>query len=327
MDNNHKLQINTPINWGIIGCGNVTEVKSGPAFNLIKNSKLTAVMRRDGNKAKDYALRHQVPCWYSNADDLLNHNDINSIYIATPPSSHLQYTLKALKANKNVYLEKPMALNATEVDKICSALKTSQGKLTVAHYRRRLPMFIKIKEWLQHKEIGEVLFVDLKLFQSRNSEIITKSEDNWRLNKSISGGGYFYDLAPHQLDLMYYFFGDYQKSEGFTNTQDTIVNGIIQFKNGIQFRGLWAFNVDKFSTKDECIIYGSLGEIKFSTFGNTIKLTKNGKTKTFTFKHPKHIQLPMITSTVNYFLNNTSNPCSAEEGLKVATLMDSFSKK
>jgi predicted dehydrogenase len=52
------------VNWGIIGCGNVTEFKSGPAFNKVSDSKLVAVMRRDALKAKDYAIRHQVPKWY-----------------------------------------------------------------------------------------------------------------------------------------------------------------------------------------------------------------------------------------------------------------------
>ncbi len=315
-----------PIRWGIIGCGNVTEVKSGPAFNLIENSNLVAVMRRDSKKAKDYALRHKVPYWYDNADDLLKQKDINSIYIATPPSSHLQYAIKALEAHKNVYLEKPMALNANEAKQICDVLKNSKGKLTIAHYRRRLPQFLKIKILLDTEEIGEIQSVELQLLQARNTAITANSKTNWRLNKSISGGGYFHDLAPHQLDLMYHFFGDYQKSNGFSSQQESSVNGSIEFNNGIQFRGLWDFNVSENSTKDKCTIYGSLGEIKFPTFGNEINIIKNGKIRTLTFQPPKHVQQPMIEKTVGFFLGNNDNPCSAEEGLKIAELMDQFCK-
>ena len=80
-----SMQTNLPntaatIHWGIIGCGNVTELKSGPAFNKVPNSALIAVMRRDAEKAKDYATRHGVPKWYANANELINDPTINSIY-------------------------------------------------------------------------------------------------------------------------------------------------------------------------------------------------------------------------------------------------------
>ena len=125
------------INWGIIGCGDVTEKKSGPAFNKVPGSRLAAVMRRDADKAADYARRHQVPKWYSNTDDLLNDPEVNAIYIATPPSSHLKYALAALAKGLPVYVEKPVTLNATEAQRMADAVQTYKGKLTVAHYRRR----------------------------------------------------------------------------------------------------------------------------------------------------------------------------------------------
>src|SRR5215510_6182093 len=99
------------IKWGIIGCGDVTEVKSGPAFNKVKNSELVAVMRRNAEKAKDYAQRHGVPKWYSDASALVNDPDVNAIYVATPPSSHEEYTIAAIKTGKPVYVEKPMSVD------------------------------------------------------------------------------------------------------------------------------------------------------------------------------------------------------------------------
>ena len=134
------------INWGIIGCGDVAEVKSGPAFQKVENSNLLMVMRRNEAKVKDFAQRHEVPLWTTNADDIIHDPNINAVYIATPPSSHLTYTIQTLKANKNVYLEKPMALNPNEANQICEALVNSTGKLTMAHYRRKLPAFLKDKE-------------------------------------------------------------------------------------------------------------------------------------------------------------------------------------
>ena len=111
------------INWGIIGCGDVAEVKSGPAFNKVKNSSLVAVMRRNSEKAKDYARRHNVPKWYVDANALINDPDVNAIYIATPPSSHEQYTIAALQAGKPVYVEKPMSVNSGSAVNMMSAAK------------------------------------------------------------------------------------------------------------------------------------------------------------------------------------------------------------
>ena len=153
------------INWGIIGCGDVTEIKSGPAFNKVKNSSLIAVMRRDAAKAKDYAQRHNVPKWYADADSLINDPDVNAIYIATPPSSHEQYTIAALNAGKPVYVEKPMAVNAAAAKNMMNVAKEKNIKLVVAHYRREQPMFKKIKQLLAEKNIGEICLARMEFYK------------------------------------------------------------------------------------------------------------------------------------------------------------------
>src|SRR6188768_1306088 len=145
------------IRWGIIGCGDVTEVKSGPAFNKVPNSELIAVMRRDADKAKDYASRHKVPKWYNDADKLISDPDINAIYIATPPSSHEEYTLAAIAAGKPVYVEKPMANNYAAALNMAHAAKATNIKLTVAHYRRQQPFFLYIQQLLMDNAIGQPL--------------------------------------------------------------------------------------------------------------------------------------------------------------------------
>lgn len=314
------------INWGIIGCGDVAEVKSGPAFYKEKNSSLKAVMRRNGEKAKDFAKRHNVSFWYDNADELLSNEEINSVYIATPPSSHLKYTMDALKADKNVYLEKPMALNLKETKEILESSKKSKGKLTIAHYRRKLPAFLKVKALIDSGVLGEVLLADIQILQPKKSNIIANTEDNWRLNPSISGGGYFQDIAPHQIDLMYYYFGDIINAKGFASTKrkgvQDMVNGILHFKNGIQFRGIWNFISSEQDKKDECIIYGTKGRIIFSFYGNSVTTLIDGSTEVFTYENPPHVQQPMIASTISYFLGLSDNPCPAEDGVLVMEIME-----
>jgi predicted dehydrogenase len=319
------------INWGIIGCGDVTEVKSGPAFSKVPDSKLMAVMRRNGEKAKDYARRHGVPRWYNDADSLINDPQVNAIYIATPPLCHEEYAVQAMRAGKPVYLEKPMALNAAAAERIKQTARATGVKLSVAHYRRQQPLFLKIKELLQQNSVGEVRLVDLKLFQPHQSEMIARSETNWRLDPSVSGGGLFYDLAPHQLDLMMYFFGQPRKVSGMAFNAahyyeaDDITCGQVLFESGVVFNGAWCFTAAE--RKDHCEIIGSEGKLSFPIFDHRqIILEKNGRTTTFEFEGLQHVQQPMIQKVVDYFLGRSTNPCSAEEGVEVMRMMEAMTK-
>ncbi|MEH6746221.1 MAG: Gfo/Idh/MocA family oxidoreductase [Maribacter arcticus] len=319
------------IKWGIIGCGDVAEVKSGPAFQQVENSNLVSVMRRNTEKAKSFAVRHHVPHWTTNANDILNNKDINAVYIATPPSTHLEYALQAIHAGKHVYLEKPMTLNVEQAKQICAAVENSTSKLTVAHYRRKLPAFLRVKALLDNRKIGEVTHVDIEILQPKKTNLVTDTEENWRINPQISGGGYFYDLAPHQIDLMIHYFGPIKTVRGLSSTShinslvEDVVNGIMAFENGIQFRGLWNFTSAELNQKDQCIIYGTEGNIEFSFFGSEVILTTTKGIETFSFHNPKHVQEPMIKATVDYFLDKGENPCPAEDGLLVMELLAKLS--
>ncbi|ASU35737.1 Gfo/Idh/MocA family protein [Mucilaginibacter xinganensis] len=321
------------VNWGIIGCGNVTEKKSGPAFSKIANSKLIAVMRRDAEKAADYALRHGVGTWYSDADKLLDDPNINAVYIATPPASHMPYAIAALKKGFNVYVEKPVTRNAAEARMIAEAVKQHPNqKLTVAHYRRGVPMFLKVKQLLESGLVGEIRTVQIRMWQSRKAETAADVADNWRVHPELSGGGYFHDLAPHQLDLMLFFFGEPEKYQGFSLNQagdtpaDDNVSGQILFKNKVVVNGSWCFNVAQNQRIDSCEIVGTKGKITFPFFGNFISWKTDEDEQTLTFIHPEHIQQPMITKIVAYFNDEGPNPCSIDEAITLMDIMDAFTK-
>ena len=320
------------VRWGIIGCGDVTEKKSGPAFNKVKDSRLLAVMRRDAAKAADYAHRHQVSHWYSKVEDLLDNPALNAIYIATPPSSHFDYALKALAAGKDVYIEKPVTLNAHEARLLLDVVRKNNGKLVVAHYRRQLPLFLKVKELLDTGRIGTVRTVQLRLWQSRSPDLVTKGAADWRTDPTISGGGYFFDLAPHQLDLMLYFFGLPISFEGFSQIQDAAsavadqTTGTILFEHQVVFNGSWCFNVRQEDQVDHCEIIGSRGKITFSIFGNSVAVQSDDEENEFVFEHPEHIQYPMIASTVAFFEGNGPNPASMEEAVTLMEIIDCFAK-
>lgn len=317
------------INWGIIGCGDVCEVKSGPAFNKITGSKLVAVMRRDEAKAKDYAQRHAVPRYYTAAADLINDAEVNAVYIATPPASHELYTEMALQAGKPVYVEKPVSMNAASVERMITMEKRYHGKVTVAHYRRALPLFNKIKQLIKDDAIGKVKLVLSKTLQPVSSKMITQTADNWRINPQISGGGLFHDLSPHQLDILYWIFGEPISSNVLAANQGKHYNAPdvtfvqIHFNGDIYYDGIWNFNVADTAAEETCEIIGDKGRIMFSFFqSNTIELVTENKKEIFETTTPVNIQHPHIENTVKFFLGKGPNPCSLTEALVTMKILD-----
>jgi predicted dehydrogenase len=322
---------NNTISWGIIGCGDVTEVKSGPAFNKVPNSQLIAVMRRDAEKAADYAKRHGVPKWYSNADDLINDPAINGVYVATPPKFHEEYAVQALQAGKLVYVEKPVTTDVASCKRMIGCVNTTKGKLVVAHYRRALPMFLAIQKMIADNTIGKVKLIQLNMLQPHQSPIIANTEKNWRVDPAISGGGLFFDLAPHQLDIISFLFGRYISCSGISVNQaklydaDDTVIGQIQLPNDILFTGNWCFTTPDIN-EDECRIIGEKGSLTFPFFGKKLTVITAAGKQEFSFEHPAHIQQPMIEKVVQYFLGNELNPCSLEEALVSLEIMESFTR-
>lgn len=317
------------IRWGIIGCGNVTELKSGPAFQQIEGSSIVAVMRRDAKKAADYAKRHGIAKWYSDADKLIQDPDVNAIYIATPPDTHTFYTLKALDAGKPVYVEKPMALNYTEAKQITDASEKYKIPVFVAYYRRALSGFLKVKELLENKSIGEVLEIHLKL------KLPARTEDNnvgslpWRVLPEKSGGGYFFDLASHQLDWLDYVFGKAElvsstvENRGGLYEAEDFVQAKLLYQNKINFTGTWDFCVPKNEEIDHIEIRGSKGKISFSTFGfDPVFLETENGIEYFPFEKPDHVQKPLIQQVVKELQGQGESVSTAETALATNQIME-----
>jgi predicted dehydrogenase len=322
------------IQWGIIGCGDVTEVKSGPAFNKVNHSSLVAVMRRNAAKAADYANRHGVPKWYADAQELIDDPEVNAIYVATPPQSHEEYTIRALRAGKPVYVEKPMARDAASAARMLQASIDTGVKLSVAHYRKEQPRFKKVKALLRANEIGAVRMVNLQLVQPPQSSLVAKTDEFWRVDPAVSGGGLFHDLSPHQLDLMQYFFGAAEKARGFSMNQaglypaDDLVVGNLLFKNGIVFNGSWCFSGAAKEQKDSIEITGSEGSIRFATFStHHISISRKGEEQVLAFDELPHVQQPMIDAVVKYFLDEVPNPSPAASAVETMRIIDAFTKK
>jgi predicted dehydrogenase len=320
------------IRWGILGCGDVTEVKSGPAFDRIEGSRRVAVMRRDGEKAHDYAQRHGVPRWYSDADDLIADPQVNAIYIATPPDSHAEYTLRAARAGKPVYVEKPMARTHDECERMIDACGDAGVPLFVAYYRRRLPTFLKARELIEDGAIGDVRFAGVTLVGPPAPDSLDGGELPWRVLPEISGGGLFFDVGSHQLDLLDFLLGPIESARGHAVNQagwypaEDAVSASFAFESGAIGNGIWCFTLSPGSTIDRTDIVGAQGRITFSTFGLDQPLTlvrENGQSEEFLLPPPTHVQEPLIQTIVDALNGRGTCPSTGVSAARTSKVMDS----
>ena len=316
------------VRWGIIGCGAVTEVKSGPALNKIEDSQLVAVMRRDADKAKDYARRHNVPKWYDDADALINDLDVNAVYIATPPSSHAEYTIKAAQAHKPVYVEKPMAMNYPQCIDMINACEQAQVPLFVAYYRRCLPDFLKVRELVQSGAVGEPRFLTIALYHPHKDDL-QPGKLPWRVLPEVAGGGYFVDLASHQLDFLDYTFGPIVSVAGTAANQarlypaEDIVAAQLTFASGLLATGVWCFTVPPNCRIDRTEIIGSKGKITFASFDAApVTLETDKGIEHFSIPRPQHVQQPLLQTVVDELLGRGTCPSFGISGARTTWVMD-----
>ena len=318
------------INWGFIGCGEVTEKKSGPAFNEVEGSQVVAVMSRSENKARSYAERHHIRKWYTDAQELIDDPDVNAIYIATPPSSHATFAIMAMRAGKPVYIEKPLAASYNDCIRINRISEQTGVPCFVAYYRRYLPYFQKVKEIIENGTIGKVINVQLRFsVPPRDLDYKNEKELPWRLQPDIAGGGYFYDLAPHQIDLLQSIFGVITRAHGYPanrahlyKAEDT-VSACFFFENGVTGSGSWCF-VGHESAKEDCIeIIGDKGSLSFSvfTYEPIVLITSEGK-QSITVPNPSYVQLPIIKHVIEHLQGIGHCECTSISATPVNWVLD-----
>jgi predicted dehydrogenase len=327
------MRLLNQVHWGMIGCGDVTEKKSGPAFSKIENSRLLAVMSRTAERVEDYAHRHGIPKWYTRADDLIHDPEVNAVYIATPPDSHLHYTRQVAQAGKAVYVEKPMARNQQECQEMIGVCQEAGVPLFVAYYRRRLPKFLKVKELLDSGLVGELRAVTISLLLPPRPEDLKKEALPWRVIPEISGGGYFVDLASHQLDLLDYLLGPIAEASGHKTNQagwypaEDAVSARFLFQNGILGNGLWCFTVSNSNQLDRMEIIGSTGTISFSCFDpSAVKLLSDQGQQEFVLPWPEHVQQPLLQIVVAALRGQGECPSTGESAARTTAVMDMILK-
>lgn len=312
------------IHWGMVGCGDVTEKKSGPCFYKARNSSLLAVTNRTIAKAEDYAQRHGVPRVYKSIDEMLEDSEIDAIYIATPPDSHKDYSIMCANARKVCYVEKPLALCYSDCVDMIKAFELTDTKAFAAYYRRRMPRFLEVKELIDSGTIGDVRFVHISYYRPVSER---EKSGYWHVRPEISGGGIFMDIAVHQLDALDFLIGKisdaksiYSNQGGYYEPED-MLNCVFSFENGVHASGDWCFTA---GVRKDCIeIVGSSGKITFECFGTSpILLETERNISEITPEVQEHVQMGLIQSIVDELNGEDTCPSTLISAARTAWVCD-----
>ncbi len=317
------------LRWGMIGCGSVTEKKSAPSFNKIPGSRLMAVGNRTPEKARDYAQRNDVPTWHRDPFEVIGNPEVDIIYVATPPGSHMEYALACIEAGKPVYLEKPMARTWDECRVINEAAAAAPVKVFVAYYRRALEYFNRVRQVMEEGKLGRVLHVNMQQYFPARPEDHRSEALPWRVIPEHSGGGYFHDMGCHALDILFYLFGDPVQVSGLTanlgglyEPEDTLSVGL-ELPGGLLVSAGWSFIIPPSHARDLVEVTGEKGKLKFSIFSfKPITLFSEGTHQTISPVQPEHIQMPLIESIVDEMKGESRCPSTGETAAVTSRVMD-----
>jgi 1,5-anhydro-D-fructose reductase (1,5-anhydro-D-mannitol-forming) len=322
------------VSWGIIGCGNVCEVKSGPALYKCRDSQLASVMRRDHEKAADFAQRHGVRRFTNDAQAVLDDPEVNAVYVATPPGSHLDYALAAAAAGKPCYVEKPMARNATECQRMVEAFEAAGVPLFVAYYRRQLPRFLQAKQLLEEERLGTVRTVS-HTSHGRATRAgqpdASPPRQGWREQVEESGGGLFLDLGSHVVDLIDFLLGPLEEVTGRARRrsrtpgrglpEDTVT---ATFSTASGALGMLTHVYHAHQAMDRLEIVGDLGSLTLSVFGSEpLEWYRDDEPTQLATAHPEHVQQPLVQTIVDELLGHDSScPSTGRSALRASLVMD-----
>jgi predicted dehydrogenase len=314
----------------MIGCGDVTERKSGPGFGKAMHSELVAVMRRNGALAADYARRHGVTRWHDDADAIIRANDIDAIYIATLTDTHCEYTLRCAAAGKPVYVEKPMGMNHAECLDMIAACRAASIPLWVGYYRRALPRFLAVRDLIAAGAIGEVRTVLSRQFQRPpNVDQFANGAVPWRVNPELSGGGFFFEGVCHTFDFLDFLFGPITDVRAFAGNQagayrpEDVVTATYRFASGVYGCGIWCYTADFDEEYNE--IVGASGRIRFSTSQPVpIRIFRGETVEELPIGDPDHVHQPLIQTIVDEL--NSSGKCAStgESAARTAQVMETI---
>jgi len=310
------------LRWGIVGCGDVVERKSGPSIVAAAGSRIVAAMRRDIEKARPFVEANDIPVCTADPAEVIEHSEVDIVYVATPPSSHMEYVLAAAGAGKHVLVEKPMGMSAAQDREMIDACERAGVELFVAYYRRFHPHVLKMKALIDSGAIGRPATALIDFAQAPGAW-----DPGWRIQPKISGGGLFVDVVSHRLDVMTWLLDDVDSVAGLKIKvdPDSLVEQAaalaVIYGGGTVCSVLGDFASAR--TADRFMISGTEGTISSERLdGHTFELIRRDKTEHFQFEPYPAPHLGLIRHVQDVVAGVTPNLCSGADGLQTDLVLD-----
>jgi predicted dehydrogenase len=313
------------LRWGLIGCGDIARKRVAPALRDLENCRLAAVSRARVDLAEPFAREFGAGRWYGRWQDLLQDEQIQAVYIATPPHLHEEQTVAAARAGKHVLCEKPMALDPQSCRRMIAACRKNNVRLSIAYYRHFYPVLARVKEIIASGMIGKVVMAEIRAFENYRPE--ADDPKYWIARKGQGGGGPLMDFGCHRIEVLLNILGSVSRAWGSNGrlvtdweVEDTSV-ALFEFQS--ECRGLLAVSRAVEEPQDTLDIYGSVGSVHIPVLnsGGMRIYTSEGERRE---EHPPHenLHLPYINAVAQAFLENREPPVPGEIGLRVAEIIE-----
>ena len=308
------------LRWGIVGCGDVVEKKSGPSIRDAGASRIVAIMRRDIDKARAFAEQYDVELCTDDPAAVIAHPHVDIVYVATPPAAHKAHVLAAAAAGKHVLVEKPMGLSADEDREMIAACREAGVELFVAYYRRFQPHVLRMKELLETGAIGEPVSAQVDFAQPS-----TGRDWGWRTQPAISGGGLFVDLVSHRIDLLVHLLGKPTAAHGLSATNDGRVESAAALAVKFQGGAVASITGDFASPRriDRLVLTGTQGIITTDDLDRqSFELQRDGQIERLAFERFAAPHLGLIRHIQNVLAGNDVNRTSGEQAMHTDMILD-----
>jgi predicted dehydrogenase len=310
-----------PIRWGLVGCGDIAEKRVAPALQQTAGSKLLACSRKQPARLWEFQQRHNIPKGYADPAEIFDDPEIDAVYLATPVFLHCLHTIEAAEHGKHVLCEKPMAMDATECQRMVDACRSHGVKLGIAYYRRFYPVVHKIQELLRAEALGKVILVRTTLVEPTSLEPAA-----WRFLPDQGGGGLLMDMVSHRLDLLVLLLGEPLSISGLTDTRELNIpvedtgSLLIQFAGGVQAAVFASHCVH--ASMDEFEVFGTRASLRVSPLNGSELQLSGDRSETFHLPKADNVHLPLIEDFNQAIRENRDPKVSGEEGMKTSALLE-----
>ncbi|MCK5801913.1 MAG: Gfo/Idh/MocA family oxidoreductase, partial [Lentisphaeria bacterium] len=268
------------VRWLLVGAGDIATRRVAPALTTVECSKLIAVCDLNPQRAAELAEQHGVANTYSDYGQALAESGADTVYIATPQSTHIELGLQTLAANKHFLCEKPLGLNGAECLRLLKATRESDRITSCSNYRRLSEQYKLTETMLKREDMGKLVggwsVYSTPFYNPSNSPV-----------RKALGLSRIKELGFYQIDIVQNFFGMPASvmaqasilDKAVMNDVDDISTVILKFPGGEIFT--FIFNCRSPGTRHELEFFGSEGRIHWPEWpphgnGPVVRITGAG---------------------------------------------------